>query len=119
MRAPEVSVLLPVRDEAEYLGEALGSLAAQTFEDFEAVVGADGSTDGTHDIAAGFALDARRFRVIRTAAGGVVAAAERARAEARGRFVARMDGDDRCRPERLALQVEAADGERLAVVGGA
>ena len=41
--APPISVLLPVRDKAEHLGEALRSLAAQTFAGFEVVAVDDGS----------------------------------------------------------------------------
>ena len=47
MTAPRVSVVLPVRDAMPYLPEALDSLRAQTFEDFEVLVQDDGSTDGT------------------------------------------------------------------------
>jgi glycosyltransferase involved in cell wall biosynthesis len=118
VRDPLVSVLMPVRDEAEYLEEALRSLAAQTLEDFEVLVVDDGSVDGTAEIAAAFAAADDRFRVIRMPRLGVVAAAERARAEARGRFVACMDGDDVSRPARLELQLEALEAERLDVCGG-
>ena len=118
MRDPLVSVLVPARDEAEYLEEALRSLAEQTLDDFEVLVVDDGSLDETADIAAAFVAADRRFRLIRQPRLGVVAAAERARAEARGRFIACMDGDDVARPQRLELQVEALQGEPLAACGG-
>jgi cellulose synthase/poly-beta-1,6-N-acetylglucosamine synthase-like glycosyltransferase len=118
VRDPLVSVLVPVRDEAEYLGESLRSLAAQTLEDFEVLVVDDGSVDGTADVAAGLAAADDRFRLIRQPPLGVVAAAERARAEARGRYVACMDGDDVARPERLRLQLERLEAEGLAACGG-
>src|SRR5439155_17574064 len=44
---PSLSVLLPVRDAARFLGAALGSLARQTFEDYEVIAVDDGSTDET------------------------------------------------------------------------
>lgn len=118
MRDPLVSVLVPVRDEAEYLEEALRSLAVQTLEDVEVLVVDDGSVDDTADIAAAFAAADGRFRLIRQPRLGVVAAAERARAEARGRYVACMDGDDVSRPERLRLQLEALEAEGLDACGG-
>jgi GT2 family glycosyltransferase len=118
VREPLVSVLVPVRDEAEYLGEALRSLAQQTLEDFEVLVVDDGSVDATADVAAAFAASDRRFRLVRQPRSGVVTAAERARAEARGRYVACMDGDDVARPQRLELQVEALESEDLAACGG-
>ena len=118
MREPLVSVLVPVRDEAEYLEAALRSLADQTLEDFEVLVVDDGSIDESGDVAAAFAASDSRFRLIRQPRTGVVAAAERARAEARGRYVACMDGDDVARPRRLELQLEALESEDLAACGG-
>ena len=53
MAVARVSILVPVRDEEAFLAEALSSLSAQTFEDFEAIVVDDGSTDGSADIARG------------------------------------------------------------------
>ncbi len=118
MAGPLVSVLLPVRDEAPYLPEALASLSAQTLDDFEAIVVDDGSADGSAELVERHAAGDSRFRVIRQPRLGLVAALERARAEAGGRFLARMDGDDVSLPERLKVQVAALEGERLDACGG-
>ena len=115
---PLVTVLLPVRDEAPYLPEALGSLSAQTLEDFEVLVVDDGSADGSAEIAEEHARRDVRFRVLRQARSGLVAALECARALARGRYLARMDGDDVALPGRLELQVAALRSEGLAACGG-
>lgn len=116
---PRVSVLLPVRDEAPYLDEALQSLSAQTFDDFEVLVVDDGSRDGSAEIADAHAREDSRFRVLRQPQSGLVAALERGRAEARGRFLARMDGDDVALPHRLEIQVAALDADaRLGACGG-
>jgi glycosyltransferase involved in cell wall biosynthesis len=117
MREPLVSVLLPVRDEAPYLGEALESLSAQTFADFEVVVVDDGSVDESAEIAAAHAADDSRFRLLRAPRSGLVDALERARSHARGRFLARMDGDDVALPERLSVQLDALEVERLDACG--
>jgi GT2 family glycosyltransferase len=118
LTAPRVSVLLPVRDGAEHLREALASLSAQTFSDFEAIVVDDGSTDASAEIAEAHAREDGRFRVLREEPAGIVAALEHGRAEARGSLVARMDGDDVAFPERLEAQVEAFADPDLAACGG-
>ncbi len=118
MRRPRVSVLLPVRDEEEFLAESLDSLSAQTLADFEVLVVDDGSRDGSAAIAAAHARADPRFRVLRQEPAGMVAASERARAEARAPLLARMDADDVALPERLELQVAAIEEEGLAAVGG-
>ncbi len=115
---PLVSVLLPVRDAASYLPEALASLSAQTLESFEAIVVDDGSVDASAELALEHARIDPRFRVIRQSALGLVAALERARADASGRYLARMDADDVALPERLELQVAALESEELAACGG-
>jgi glycosyltransferase involved in cell wall biosynthesis len=74
----------------------------------------DGSRDDSAAIAD--AHDDDRVRVVRQGRRGLVAALERARAEARGEIVARMDGDDVALPRRLELQVSAL--AELDAVGG-
>ena len=118
MTAPRVSVLVPVRDEEPFLREALQSLSAQTFSDFEAIVVDDGSTDGSAALAEAHARVDSRFRVVRMPAAGVVAAMERGRSEARAPLLARIDADDVALPERLEVQVEAVEAEGLAACGG-
>ena len=118
MSRPRVSVLLPVRDEEPYLAECLDSLSAQTLADFEVIAVDDGSTDATPAILERHARADPRLRVLRQEPAGMVAASERARAEARAPLVARMDADDVALPERLELQAAAIEEEGLAAVGG-
>lgn len=51
---PTVSVVMPVHDEALYLAEALDSLFAHTYQDFEIICIDDGSTDGTASVLAAY-----------------------------------------------------------------
>jgi len=101
---PAVSVLLPVRDGARFLPDALESVLSQTLADLELLVVDDGSTDRTPEILRDWAARDPRLTVLRQAPLGIVAALEAARAAARGRFLARMDGDDVSLPRRLEAQ---------------
>jgi glycosyltransferase involved in cell wall biosynthesis len=102
---PLVSVLLPVRNGARFLEEALGSILAQTVRDVEVVAVDDGSTDTTPTILADAARRDARIRVLRTAGTGLVGALEVARAAASAPLLARMDADDRSPPDRLERQL--------------
>ena len=81
MRRARVSVILPVRDEEEFLAECLDSLSAQTLSDFEVVVVDDGSTDASAAMAEEHAHADARFRVLRQEPAGMVAASERAKSD--------------------------------------
>ncbi|MFW2851522.1 glycosyltransferase family 2 protein [Sphingomonas sp. TX0543] len=117
MNAPTVSVIMAAYNGAALIGETLESLAAQTLGDFEAIVVDDCSTDDT--LAMLRAWPDARVRVIALAEnGGPVRARNRAFAEARGRYVAALDQDDLCRPERFARQVAYLDAHpEVALVG--
>ena len=102
--SPAVSVLMPVRDGQVYLDEAMSSLLAQTFADFEILVVDDGSTDDTPGQLERWVREDERIRVISSEPVGIVHALELGRAEARGRYLARMDVDDVADPHRFAAQ---------------
>lgn len=105
---PLVSVLLPVRNAALSLAAALDSLRIQTLEAFEVLAVDDGSDDGgaTSAVLAAYAGKDRRIRPVRTSPLGIVHALNLAIDHSHGRFLARMDADDLCHPERLRLQAD-------------
>ena len=61
---PAISVIIPVFNTEPYLANCLASIYGQTFENFEAIVVDDGSTDGSADIARTIAEKDSRFRVV-------------------------------------------------------
>lgn len=104
-------MLLPVRDAAETLAEALASIRGQTLEDHELIAVDDGSRDGSAEALAAAAREDRRVRVARAPRPGLVPALNHALGLAAAPLVARMDADDVARPERLALQAARLDAE--------
>jgi len=105
---PTVSVIIPAYNGAELIGETLHSLAAQTLTDWEAIVVDDVSSDTTREVVA--AWPDRRVRLIcNEQNSGPVRTRNRAAAEARGRYVAGLDQDDLCLPDRFARQVAFLD----------
>jgi glycosyltransferase involved in cell wall biosynthesis/CelD/BcsL family acetyltransferase involved in cellulose biosynthesis len=103
-RAPEVSVVIPAFNAGRYLAEAIDSVLAQVDADLELIVVDDGSTDDTPAVLARYG---DRLRVIRQPNRGLAAARNAGAAGARGRWIALMDADDVCAPERIALQAQA------------
>ncbi len=97
-----VSVIIPVYNCERYLSEAVGSVLAQTYGDFEAIVVDDGSTDGSPGIAKGFSGDVRYVHQPRS---GAAAARNNGAALARGSYIAFLDADDLWMRDKLALQM--------------
>jgi hypothetical protein len=102
---------MPVRDAARWLDEAMASLLAQSFDDFEVVAVDDGSTDATPDLLRAWSERDGRVRVLRRSARGIVAALEDGRRASRGPYIARMDADDVAHPDRLARQLALLEAE--------
>lgn len=114
---PKVSVVMPVYNGGKYLHEAIESILAQTFTDFEFIVIDDGSTDNSYDIAAAFSDG--RIRLVRQESNlGLVSALNLGLILARGEYVARMDADDISLPERLLIQVDFMDANPAVGVCG-
>ncbi|MDR0827788.1 MAG: glycosyltransferase [Desulfovibrio sp.] len=114
---PKVSVLLPTWNAEMFLREAIDSIMAQTFKNFEIMIVDDGSTDGTRDIIASYA-DPRIVLLDGPRTGGLHAALNFGLQEARGEFVARMDADDLSMPTRFAEQVSFMDANSdISVLG--
>jgi glycosyltransferase involved in cell wall biosynthesis len=119
MSSPAISVLLPVHDAGPYLEAALRSVLQQSFTDFEIVAIDDGSTDGSGATLDRVAAADPRLRPLHRENRGLVATLNQAIALARAPLLARMDADDLCRPDRLALQLARMQADPgLVALGG-
>lgn len=113
-----ISCVLPVFNGATYLEEAIQSVLRQTFSDFELVIIDDGSTDLTPEIIAEAATRDRRVVSLRQDNAGIVAALNAGLRVAKGRYIARMDADDICLPNRFAFQAAYLDEHPACVLVG-
>jgi len=100
---PLVSVVMPVYNAAATVEEAVRSLLVQTHADLEIIVVDDGSTDGTPDVIAG--LRDARIRLLRQEHLGLVGALNAGCTQARGEYIARLDGDDIAAERRIEAQL--------------
>lgn len=116
---PLVSVVIPAYNREAFIGEAIRSILQQTFRDLELLVVDDGSTDGTRAVAYRAAREDHRFRFIRRERnGGVSCALNTGFQASRGKFIARLDSDDRATRDRIAAQLHAfSEQERLVAMG--
>lgn len=113
-----ISCVMPAYNAQRYLGESIGSILSQSFEDFELIVVDDGSTDQTLSIAREFAARDRRVRVIAADHTDLAGALNRGIAEARHPWIARMDADDIAHPDRFKRQLQAAAAQPQVLVWG-
>lgn len=108
MTTPVVSVVMASYNGAALIGETIASLTAQSFANFECIIVDDCSADATRDVLR--AIADPRFVVIESPANeGPVKARNRAFAVARGRYIAGLDQDDLCLPDRFVRQIAYLD----------
>jgi glycosyltransferase involved in cell wall biosynthesis/predicted SAM-dependent methyltransferase len=109
---PLVSVVIPCYRQAGFLEDAVGSVVAQSFADWECIVVDDGSPDDTAAVAERLAAaHPGRIRVLRQANCGLAEARNAAIRAARGRYVLPLDADDMLDPEYLARTVPVLDDD--------
>jgi hypothetical protein len=114
---PKVAVITPVLNAAAYLPQAIASVQAQTWPDWELLIVDDGSIDGSLDLAEEAASRDSRIRVLRTSGRtGAAAARNLGLAAAKAEFVAFLDADDLFEPGKLAIDLACFDANPQAMM---
>jgi len=112
-----VSIIIPVFNGADYIGDAIDSAIAQTYPNIEIIVVNDGSTDNTEELCLQYG---ERIRYIPKENGGVSTALNLGVRKMRGDYFTWLAHDDMFYPEKIALQVMALkqSGHNKAIVHG-
>jgi len=120
MPDPVVSVITPAYTAAHTLRACVGSIRAQSFQDWEHIIVDDGSTDNTWALLNELSGEDSRLRIMQQANAGQGKTRNVAIEAARGRYIALLDADDWSLPERLEMQVAFLDAHPdVDVLGGA
>ena len=115
---PETTVLIPVYNCAKYIMAAIESVLAQKYTDYELLIIDDGSTDNTAEIIATI-KDSRIIFLKNSRNRGIVYTLNKGISLAKGKYIARMDGDDIVLGNRLEIQVDFLNNNPdYGIVGG-
>ncbi|MGY1684723.1 glycosyltransferase [Geodermatophilus sp. SYSU D00867] len=114
-----MSLVMPVRNGARFLDEAVASVLAQTHRNLELVVVDDGSTDATPALLRDWQRRDARVRILtRVDPNGIAGALDEGVRHSAGDLLARLDADDRAAPDRLRRQVgQFSARPRLGLLG--
>ena len=112
------SVVIPTYNVEAYLDECLGSVAAQSFGDWEAIVVDDGSMDGSAALAEAWTRKDNRFRILKQTNQGLSSARNAGMDQARGEYLLFLDADDWLEPHALQILADTAQDEDVLCFGG-
>ncbi len=114
---PLISVLMPVYNCSKYIYNSTISILNQTFSDFELIIIDDCSTDNTVDILKKF-NDERIVLIVKQKNTGITNSLNYALDISKGKYLARMDGDDISNIDRLEKQYKFMEGHPDVVLCG-
>jgi glycosyltransferase involved in cell wall biosynthesis len=115
MSDPLVSIIIPLYNAENYIGETLGSAKAQTWPNKEIIIIDDGSTDKSFAVAKSF--ECENVKVFGQTNSGASVARNKGLSIARGKYIQFLDADDLLSPNKIAAQLEKLDGnsDRLGI----
>ncbi|MDF2431618.1 MAG: hypothetical protein JWP44_1249 [Mucilaginibacter sp.] len=103
-----ISVIVPAYNQDKYLPEALDSVLAQTYPNWECIIVNDGSTDQTDQIAQSYLKKDKRFKYLKKENGGLSSARNAGLKIAKGNWIQFLDSDDYIEPEKFKISIDLA-----------
>ncbi|MFQ8865539.1 glycosyltransferase [Dorea longicatena] len=116
---PVISVIMGIYNCGDTLSEAIECIVNQTFSDWELIMCDDGSNDDTYEIAISYKEKyPEKIIVLQNEKNrGLNYTLNKCLKQAKGKYIARMDGDDRCDKERFAIEINVLEKEpEIAIV---
>lgn len=114
---PLISILLPVKNTADYLPACLDSILNQSISNWELIAINDNSTDNSPIILKTYAQKDQRIKVLDNRGKGIIAALRLAYQNSTGIYITRMDSDDRMAAEKLKMLLNALSNQGQLAVG--
>ena len=112
MPNPQISIIVPTYNRADFLPKAIQSILNQTYQDWEAIIVDDGSTDKTEEIVKDY--NESRIRYIAHKSNlGISTARNTGIKNSKGKYIALLDSDDEWFPEKLSCQMKTFQEEDL------
>ena len=103
MRGAKISILIPAKNEADFIEECLESILKQSIGNWEAIIVDDHSIDQTGKIVRDFTKKDNRFHLFANEGIGIINALRTAFNHSQGEFITRMDADDVMYPKKLEV----------------
>lgn len=106
MGSPRISVIMPAYNAQNFIRKSIESILNQTLTDLEFIIINDGSSDSTLEIIQEYQRNDSRIKILNQENRGIVKSLNRGIMHSKGDYIARMDADDICWPERLEKQLQ-------------
>lgn len=113
-----ISIIMPMHNSAAFVGEAIESVLAQSYSEWELIIVDDESTDASVSIVEAYAQKDSRIRLFRNSKPIKMPSAPRnmGLSMAKGRYIAFLDSDDMWLPEKLTQQIPLMQNPQVAIV---
>lgn len=105
LQNPLVSIIVACYDQAQYLSEALDSILAQSYSNWECIIVNDGSPDNTDEIAGLYCVMDKRFKYLYKENGGPASSRNAGLKIATGEYIQFLDSDDKLASQKLEKQI--------------
>lgn len=111
----KISVIIPCYNQAHYLPDAVSSVLAQDYQNWECIIINDGSKDATEEVALEFVKNDKRIKYIKKENGGLSSARNKGLEAAKGDYIQFLDSDDIITPGKFSASLKNGSGKDVII----